>query len=71
MTHTYQISGMTCGGCMAKVQSLLENVAQVTTVAIDLPSGTAAITMDRHVPTSELQAAFKDYPQYSIREQAA
>jgi copper chaperone CopZ len=68
MTHTYYITGMTCSGCQAKVQSLLSNVKHVTNVAIDLAKGQAAISMDKHVATTELQAALKDYPKYQLTE---
>lgn len=68
MTHSYNITGMTCTGCQAKVQGLLSNVKHVTKVAIDLTKGQAAISMDKHVATSELQAALKDYPKYQLTE---
>ena len=43
MTHTYQITGMTCTGCQAKVQHLLSQVPDVQTVSIDLEKGEATI----------------------------
>jgi len=66
MTHTYTITGMTCTGCQAKVQGLLSKVPGVTGIKIDLAGGTADIDMGRHIPTSELQAALKDYPKYQL-----
>lgn len=68
MTHTYNITGMTCTGCQAKVQSLLSNIPHVTKVDIDLANNKADITMDAHVPTANLQAALADYPKYSLSE---
>src|SRR5437868_5015449 len=68
MTHNYNITGMTCTGCQAKVQGLLSNVQHVTKVVIDLAKGQAAISMDKHVATTELQAALKDYPKYQLTE---
>ena len=68
MTHTYKITGMTCQGCQAKVQSLLSKVKGVRNVAIDLSSGEAIIHMDEHVPTQDFQAALKDYPKYQLTE---
>ena len=41
MTHTYKVSGMTCTGCQAKVQSLLTKVKSVSNVEIDLAKGEA------------------------------
>lgn len=61
---------MTCTGCQAKVQGLLSNVQHVTKVVIDLAKGQAAISMDKHVATAELQAALKDYPKYQLTEDA-
>jgi copper chaperone CopZ len=68
MTHTYHITGMTCTGCQAKVQGLLSNVKHVTKVVIDLAKDQAAISMDKHIATTELQAALKDYPKYQLTE---
>jgi copper chaperone CopZ len=68
MTHTYNVSGMTCGGCQAKVQGLLSKVRGVKNVMIDLSKGQAAIDMDSHLGTSELADALKDYPKYQITE---
>src|ERR1700694_6238097 len=68
MTHTYHIAGMTCTGCQAKVQSLLSNIPHVTNVDIDLANNKADITMNEHVPTTNLQAALANYPKYSLSE---
>ena len=68
MTHTYQITGMTCSGCQNKVQTLLSQVKGIQNVDIFLAEGTADITMSPHVPTSVLQDALKDYPKYQLSE---
>src|SRR5688572_33031496 len=68
MTHTYDVSGMTCGGCQAKVQALLSKVKGVKNVMIDLTKGQVAIDMDKHISTPELAEALKDYPKYQISE---
>jgi len=68
MTHTYNVSGMTCTGCQSKVQGLLSKVTGVKNVSIDLPKGEAAIEMDKHITTAELKAALKDYPKYQLTE---
>ena len=70
MTHTYQITGMTCGGCQHKVQTLLSQIPDVQNVDISLAEGTADITMARHIPTGVLQGALKDYPKYQLTEAA-
>jgi copper chaperone CopZ len=66
MTHTYQITGMTCGGCQNKVQTLLSQIKDVQKVDISLAEGTADITMAQHIPTTALQNALKDYPKYQL-----
>ena len=68
MTHTYNVSGMTCSGCQAKVHTLLSNVKGAKNVIIDLAKGRVAIDMDRHISTTELAEALKDYPKYQISE---
>lgn len=59
---------MTCGGCQAKVQSLLSKVAGIKTVSIDLAKGEATLDMDKHIASNELKAALKDYPKYQLSE---
>lgn len=68
MTHTYQITGMTCSGCEAKVKTLLQAVPGINQVAISLAEGTAELSMGRHVPTATLQAALAAYPKYHLTE---
>ena len=68
MTHTYNISGMTCTGCQAKVHGLLSKVNGVKNVNIDLAKGEATIDMENHIATDELKAALKEYPRYQLSE---
>lgn len=68
MTHTYNITGMTCTGCLAKVQGLLQQVPNIEKVDISLAEGTADITMKKHVSTADLQQAFAAYPKYQLSE---
>jgi copper chaperone CopZ len=68
MTHTYKVSGMTCNGCQGKVQDLISGVPGVKNVKVDLAKGEAVIEMEKHVPTSELKSALKDYPKYQLTE---
>ncbi|WP_121808304.1 heavy-metal-associated domain-containing protein [Mucilaginibacter kameinonensis] len=68
MTHTYNITGMTCTGCLAKVQGLLQQVPNIEKVDISLAEGTADITMKKHVSTADLQQALAAYPKYQLSE---
>ncbi|HRH50369.1 MAG TPA: cation transporter [Panacibacter sp.] len=68
MTHTYNITGMTCTSCQTKVQNLLSKVAGVKNVSIDLKNGTADIEMNQHISTETLKAALNEYPKYQLSE---
>ncbi|MDV6166941.1 cation transporter [Flavobacterium sp. DG1-102-2] len=68
MTHTYNISGMTCDGCIAKVSFLLKRTPHVKDVEINLEKGQATVTMDEQIATSVLQDTLKDYPKYQLSE---
>ncbi|TGD57049.1 heavy-metal-associated domain-containing protein [Flavobacterium humi] len=65
MTHRYQITGMTCGSCEAKVKSALVMVEHVTDVQVSKETHSATITMDRHIPLSDFQKALDSKYQIS------
>ena len=64
MVHKYQITGMPCSRCEAKVKSALLMVDNVTHVEVSLQDHSTTITMDKHVPLKELQKALD--PKYQI-----
>lgn len=68
MTYTYKVTGMTCSGCQAKVQSLLSKVAGVKNVNIDLSKGEVFVDMNKHIDTAELKEALTGFPQYQLTE---
>lgn len=57
MTHTYQLTGMTCTGCEAKVKSNLLMLPNVTAAEVSKADNTATITMDKHISIASLQDA--------------
>lgn len=57
MVHKYQITGMTCTSCEAKVKSALLMVNNVTSVDVSQKDNSATITMEKHVALSEFQKA--------------
>ncbi|MCT4562484.1 MAG: cation transporter [Crocinitomicaceae bacterium] len=65
MTHSYHITGMTCGSCEAKVKSALLQVDHITSVEVSKDKGTAVISMDKHVALSTLQNALE--AKYTIK----
>lgn len=57
MTHTYNLTGMTCGSCEAKVKSSLLSLPDVTSAEVSKDTNTATIGMTKHIALSELQKA--------------
>ena len=45
MTHTYRISGMTCGGCKASVEHALKQLKNVKTASVNLATSGAHIEL--------------------------
>lgn len=66
MTHTYNITGMTCGGCKASVEKYLGNVDNVTNVSVNLEKAEAEVTMSSHVATEVLKKALPE--KYTLSE---
>lgn len=64
MTHTYQLTGMTCSGCEGKVKKALELVDNITNVEVSKENNTATVTMNKHVSAADLQNALD--PKYKI-----
>ncbi|WP_293785883.1 heavy-metal-associated domain-containing protein [uncultured Pedobacter sp.] len=57
MTHTYQLTGMTCGSCENKVKSNLLVLPEVTAVEVSKDTNSATISMDKHISLDTLQQA--------------
>lgn len=60
ITETYSVSGMTCGHCVASVESELRTVQGVTDVTVDLVAGGTSkvtVTSDRPLARDEVAAA--------------
>lgn len=57
MTHTYQLTGMTCGGCENKVKSNLLVLPEITAVEVSKESNSATISMAKHLNIDALQQA--------------
>ena len=67
MTHTYQITGMTCGSCEAKVKSALLTLPDITNA--EVTRTTATITMEKHIALNELQKTIAAKGNYIITSQ--
>ncbi|MBK6330129.1 MAG: copper-translocating P-type ATPase [Bacteroidetes bacterium] len=66
MVHTYQVTGMTCNGCEAKVKSALLTIENVTEVIASKEKASVVITMNKHIETEELQKALGSHYLISI-----
>ncbi len=64
MTHTYQLTGMTCSSCEDKVKKALELVDNITNVEVSKENNTATVTMNKHIVLTDLQNALD--PKYKI-----
>jgi copper chaperone CopZ/uncharacterized membrane protein YphA (DoxX/SURF4 family) len=57
MTHTYQLTGMTCGGCENKVKNNLLILPDITSVEVSKDTNSATISMEKHIGLDTLQEA--------------
>jgi copper chaperone CopZ len=55
MTHTYKVTGMTCGSCEAKVKSSLLMLPNVIDVEVSKEKQSAIISMEKYIPLSTFQ----------------
>jgi copper chaperone len=56
-TSEYVVTGMTCAHCVASVSEEVGEIAGVTAVRVDLPSGGVTVTSDRPLSRAEVAAA--------------
>ncbi|TDH26941.1 heavy-metal-associated domain-containing protein [Segetibacter sp. 3557_3] len=68
MTHTYHITGMTCGSCVAKAKSQLLMLGDVSEADVQVTAPQATITMQKHIPVTTLQDALNKAGNYTITE---
>ncbi len=68
MQHTYQIEGMTCDGCAAKVKTALFKIPEITGAEINHSENKGVITMENHVDIKHLQEALSKAGNYTIQE---
>jgi cation transport ATPase len=68
MTHSYNITGMSCGSCVARIKSALLKIGDVTEANVQLTAPQATISMQRHIPLERLQAAIDSTGSFVIAE---
>ncbi|HKQ02509.1 MAG TPA: heavy metal translocating P-type ATPase [Actinomycetes bacterium] len=55
-TIDFRVEGMTCGSCAARVQRVLAKSDGVAGAEVNLATGRARVTLERTLPTGDLQA---------------
>ncbi|WP_281847644.1 heavy-metal-associated domain-containing protein [Olleya namhaensis] len=55
MTHTYNVTGMTCNGCKASVEKALQSIEHVTAVSVNLEQAEAQIDLSKPITIQQLQ----------------
>jgi Cu+-exporting ATPase len=65
MIHTYSITGMTCDGCRSKVEKTLNSIEGIK-ASVVLQPPVATLTMEKHIPITQLQEALTAAGKYTI-----
>ena len=60
MIHTYIVTGMTCNGCKAKVESLLSSVKNVDHVSVNLEESKVIIKSNQAIEVEALRSVLPD-----------
>ncbi|UOB18705.1 heavy metal translocating P-type ATPase [Abyssalbus ytuae] len=59
MKHIYKITGMTCMGCRANMERMLNDIDEIKQAEVDLDKAEAVIEFDNHLSITELQDKLK------------
>jgi copper chaperone len=54
---TWQVTGMTCGHCVASVTEEVQEIPGVTDVSVDLETGSLSVTSNRPLDVETVRAA--------------
>ena len=68
MKHTYNITGMTCNGCLASAKNQLLKIDGITEAEVQLTAPQATLTMQKHIPVETLQSALHKGGKFTITE---
>jgi copper chaperone CopZ len=68
MTHTYKVTGMTCGKCLQAVKSALSKIQGIQKADVTLNPPQAFITMSTHIPTAVMNKHLASAGKYSLEE---
>ena len=68
ITHSYQVDGMHCGGCVTRVQKVLENLPGVKNVTVNLEPPVVVITAVRPWSLTQLNIELQKIGDYTLSE---
>lgn len=68
MKKNYEISGMSCGGCVNSVKNALLKLPEIQEAEVGLNSQRAILTMDKTIDVAELQTQLSNAGHYAIKE---
>ena len=70
MKHKYQINGISCGGCVARVKKALEEHPAIITAEISLTpkKGMTLISMTKELSVADLQKQLNIIDGFTITE---
>ncbi len=71
ITKEYEIIGMTCQGCVAKVQETISNMQGVKSTFVQLDYPQAKIVSENPIDLGQMNALFQKQGKYSIRSLAS
>ena len=59
-TSTYDVTGMSCGHCVAAVKEEVGQIAGVTGVEVELQSGRVTVTSERPLDDAQVEEAVQE-----------
>ena len=68
MKKNYELTGMSCGGCVNNVKRALLQNPDVTEAEVQLNPPTAIITMNKSIGVDDLQQLLNKSGHYTIKE---
>lgn len=68
MKKTYDLAGMSCGGCVKNVKNALMQLPDIEEAEVHLQPQEVILTMSKPVDIGQLQAQLKKAGHYTIKE---
>ncbi len=68
MIKYYELSGMSCSGCVNSVRKILLQLPDITAAEIQLNPPTAVLTMNKPIALEKLQKQLNQSGNYTIRD---